>query len=62
MFEGQVKGVLIDEIRGAGGFGFDPIFVPLDYDKTFAQDPGHKNKVSHRRMAFELLCSFLAGR
>ena len=62
VFQGRVKGVLIDEMRGVGGFGYDPIFVPLEYDKTFAQDPKNKNEVSHRRKAVELLCGFLASR
>ena len=62
VFEGQVKGVLTGEARGDEGFGYDPIFVPIDYNLTFAQDPKHKNKISHRKIAFALLCDFLKNR
>jgi len=62
VFEGQVKGILTENPRGSEGFGYDPIFIPLNYNKTFAEDVNYKNKVSHRRMAFELLCSFLKNR
>jgi len=62
VFEGQVKGVLTEQLRGEGGFGYDPVFTPMGYTKTFAEDPKNKNKVSHRRMAFELLCEFLSSR
>lgn len=53
-YEGRVYGTLLTENKGKQGFGYDPIFVPLGYDKTFAEmDPLEKNKISHRRVALE---------
>ncbi len=47
--EGRCEGKIIDEERGKEGFGYDPIFVPESYDKTFAQmSPEEKNDISHR--------------
>ncbi len=52
--EGYVYGRIIDEVRGKNGFGYDPIFVPEGYNKTFAEMPAdYKNKLSHRRDALE---------
>lgn len=52
-FEGEVKGTIIDECRGNGGFGYDPVFVPLGYEQTFAELPAEvKNSMSHRGNAF----------
>lgn len=50
--EGICKGMIIEEARGEKGFGYDPIFVPEGFDKTFAE-LGHdvKNKISHRALA-----------
>ncbi|MGC8869766.1 MAG: RdgB/HAM1 family non-canonical purine NTP pyrophosphatase [Brevinematia bacterium] len=51
--EGTVKGTIIYEPRGSYGFGYDPVFLPEGYDKTFAElGPEIKNKISHRRNAF----------
>ena len=60
LFEGIVKGKIIEEKRGVTGFGYDPIFVPEGYDLTFAE-PGNdiKNTISHRARAVEKLCLFL---
>lgn len=53
-FEGEVKGSIIDTLRGDGGFGYDPIFVPDGYDKTFAELPADiKNNISHRAVAIK---------
>ena len=49
--EGVSRGAIVKKPRGTNGFGFDPIFVPEGHDKTFAEDIGHKMKVSHRRRA-----------
>lgn len=58
-FEGRVYGNLLTENKGHKGFGYDPIFVPEGYDKTFAEMlPEDKNKISHRREAIDLLLNF----
>ena len=60
LFEGIVRGTIIEERRGEGGFGYDPIFVPEGYDLTFAQLSGEvKNRISHRAKAVELLATYL---
>jgi XTP/dITP diphosphohydrolase len=62
LFEGIVKGEIIEEKRGSAGFGYDPIFVPEGFDKTFAELGNEvKNTVSHRALAVEKLCRFLKG-
>lgn len=59
-FEGICKGSILRSQRGAGGFGYDPIFQPWGYDKTFAELPySEKNKISHRAKAMEKLIAFL---
>lgn len=51
--EGTVRGTITYEPRGGYGFGYDPVFVPDGYEKTFAElGPEIKNKISHRRNAF----------
>ena len=55
-FEGIVNGTIIEERRGGEGFGYDPIFVPAGYDKTFAElGDDEKNKISHRAIATKKL-------
>ena len=52
--DGSCPGVIIDEPRGANGFGYDPLFVPDGYDKTFAElDSAVKNAISHRGHALQ---------
>ncbi len=59
-FEGEVSGTIIDEKRGENGFGYDPIFVPEGYQKTFAEiDEKEKSRISHRAKATEKLIEFL---
>ncbi|WP_394337829.1 RdgB/HAM1 family non-canonical purine NTP pyrophosphatase [Chryseobacterium pennae] len=59
-FEGRVHGNLLTENKGFKGFGYDPIFVPEGYDRTFAEmDPADKNKISHRKQALDLFMDFL---
>lgn len=59
-FEGRVYGNLLTENKGLKGFGYDPIFVPEGYEKTFAEmNPENKNKISHRKQALDLLMDFL---
>ena len=51
--EGTVEGALITEPRGTGGFGYDPIFVPVGYAVTMAElPPDEKDAISHRGKAF----------
>ncbi len=60
LFEGVVKGEIIEEKRGKTGFGYDPIFVPEGYDETFAEMGGEeKNRISHRARAVQALCAYL---
>lgn len=61
-FEGKIEGSITKEKRGEGGFGYDPIFIPNGYDKTFAE-LGHdiKNSISHRALAVNKLCNFLSS-
>jgi XTP/dITP diphosphohydrolase len=59
-FDGVVEGAIIDEERGAGGFGYDPLFVPGGYSATFAELPGTvKNLLSHRGRAMLRVLDFL---
>jgi XTP/dITP diphosphohydrolase len=58
--EGICEGTIAKESRGRHGFGYDPLFVKNDYEKTFAElDESIKNRISHRRKAFERLLSSL---
>ncbi len=60
LFEGVVRGSIIEERRGEGGFGYDPIFVPEGYDLTFAElGSDIKNQISHRAKAVKQLAEFL---
>ncbi len=60
LFEGNVRGIIIDSERGCDGFGYDPIFLPNGYQQTFAEMPLElKNKISHRGLAVSKLVGFL---
>ena len=51
-FEGIVKGKVLSKSRGSNGFGYDPLFVPKGYEKTFAaMASSYKNRISHRALA-----------
>jgi XTP/dITP diphosphohydrolase len=60
---GTVEGVVADAPRGEGGFGYDPIVVPVEGDgRTFAEmNDGEKHTLSHRGRAFRALAPHLAG-
>ena len=61
-FEGRINGTISTEILGADGFGYDPIFIPEGYTKSFAQmTPEEKNSMSHRGRAVEQLHNFLSN-
>lgn len=60
VFEGVVNGIILNEKKGSDGFGYDPLFQPLEYNKTFAEmNMAEKNLISHRARAVEQLIAFL---
>jgi len=62
-FAGAVEGIILDEEKGAGGFGYDALFVPEGYGETFGQLPAAtKNQLSHRSRALARVAAFLAAR
>ncbi len=59
-FDGVVKGQIIEDLRGRGGFGYDPVFIPEGHSQTFAEMPLEtKNQISHRGRAVGQLVAFL---
>lgn len=59
-FEGIVTGTIVDTPQGSKGFGYDPIFMPDGYEKTFAEmELAEKNLISHRAIAVKKLVNFL---
>ena len=59
-FEGTIHGEITHSPRGNGGFGYDCIFIPNGYDKTFAELPADvKNKISHRAIAMQKFKDFI---
>lgn len=63
IFRGETRGVILESPRGAGGFGYDPLFLSLDLGLTFAEaDQEAKNLVSHRARALAGLKNWLACR
>ncbi len=63
VYEGKAPGTLTWPPRGAMGFGYDPVFVPLGREQTFAElDPEEKHRISHRADAFaKLVAEQFAG-
>lgn len=60
LFEGVCKGEIIREKRGEKGFGYDPVFVPEGFDRTFAElSSDEKNKISHRGRALQKFIEFI---
>jgi XTP/dITP diphosphohydrolase len=61
-FEGIVEGAIVERPRGLHGFGYDPIFVPSGFEKTFGELPSEvKNTISHRAKAIRCLTAELAA-
>ena len=61
-FEGVVRGKISNKVCGKNGFGYDPIFIPNGYSKTFAEmDIKTKNLISHRSIAMKKLVNFLTN-
>lgn len=59
LFEGIARGHIATELSGTKGFGYDPIFIPEGYDRTFANiDASEKNEISHRGKAVRKLITF----
>jgi XTP/dITP diphosphohydrolase len=57
---GKVEGIISDKPRGKNGFGYDPIFIPINKKKTFGEmKPIHKYKLDHRSKAFKKIKKFL---
>ena len=60
VFEGKIYGKISDEEKGLFGFGYDPVFIPDGFKKTFGElNPEIKNTISHRAIAFNKLISFI---
>lgn len=61
VFVGEVRGRIAEAEAGRTGFGYDPLFIPYGYDKTFAEMPIEvKNSISHRYSALRMLAEHLA--
>jgi len=60
LFEGSCQGKISRERKGAGGFGYDPVFIPEGSDRSFGEmSMAEKNKYSHRKKAADKLITFL---
>lgn len=63
LFEGSVEGIILNEKHGRDGFGYDPVFQPVEYKQSFAEmDASLKNSISHRGRAVEKLAGFLLNK
>ena len=62
IFNGKIDGIISEKIKGRFGFGYDPIFIPKNYNKTLAElSANEKNEVSHRSIAVTKLLNFLTN-
>jgi XTP/dITP diphosphohydrolase len=63
LFEGKIKGKIVENKAGVDGFGYDPIFQPNGYSKTFAEmSLEEKNTISHRALALNQLVEFFEAK
>lgn len=61
-FEGEVRGVIAHSASGTNGFGYDPLFIPEGFERSFAEfTKEEKNKISHRGRAVQKLIAFLTS-
>ena len=62
IFNGKINGKISEQAKGGFGFGYDPIFIPKNYDKTLAElSTEEKNEISHRSIAVTKLINFLTN-
>ena len=62
IFNGKIEGKISKQIKGDFGFGYDPIFIPKNYNKTLAElSTKDKNEISHRSIAVNKLINFLSN-
>ena len=60
LFEGKIEGIITEKQRGEKGFGYDPVFQPAGFNKTFAEMTLEiKNQISHRALAINKLLEYL---
>ena len=60
IFNGKIEGKISEKAKGRFGFGYDPVFIPKNYNKTLAElSIKEKNKISHRSMAVTKLINFI---
>lgn len=62
-FQGEIRGAITREKHGLQGFGYDPVFMPDGFDRTFAEmELAEKNRISHRALAVQKLIDYLTTR
>ena len=62
IFKGDIAGNITTSPRGKNGFGYDPLFIPIGYNKTFAEmSTNEKNTISHRSLAINKFINFLSN-
>ena len=62
IFNGKIDGKISEQVKGRFGFGYDPIFIPNNYNKTLAElSTKEKNEISHRSIAVTKLINFLTN-